>query len=120
MPPLLPPPDRVIPVLVGAKGPRMLRLTARYADAWNTAWYGRPNDRLKTQVADLDAALHAEGRDPATVRRTVGLYVRSGEPPGAPSDDRSLLSSSDVARAIDQYDRLGFDDVVEAEPVVLV
>jgi alkanesulfonate monooxygenase SsuD/methylene tetrahydromethanopterin reductase-like flavin-dependent oxidoreductase (luciferase family) len=34
---LLPPPDRPIPILVAAKGPRMLRLTARYADAWNTA-----------------------------------------------------------------------------------
>jgi alkanesulfonate monooxygenase SsuD/methylene tetrahydromethanopterin reductase-like flavin-dependent oxidoreductase (luciferase family) len=34
---LLPPPERPIPLLVAAKGPRMLQLTARYADAWNTA-----------------------------------------------------------------------------------
>ena len=40
---LLPPPGRQIPILVAANRPRMLRLTARYADAWNTAWYGRPD-----------------------------------------------------------------------------
>jgi alkanesulfonate monooxygenase SsuD/methylene tetrahydromethanopterin reductase-like flavin-dependent oxidoreductase (luciferase family) len=27
------------PVLVAAKGPRMLRLTATWADAWNVAWF---------------------------------------------------------------------------------
>jgi len=43
---LRPPPDRPIPILVAAKGRRMLRLTARYADAWNTAWFGLPDDLL--------------------------------------------------------------------------
>jgi alkanesulfonate monooxygenase SsuD/methylene tetrahydromethanopterin reductase-like flavin-dependent oxidoreductase (luciferase family) len=70
---LLPPPDQPIPMLVAATGRRMLRLTARYADAWNTAWFGRPDDRLHRALADLDAALEAEGRDPATLRRTVGM-----------------------------------------------
>ncbi|HET9680721.1 MAG TPA: LLM class flavin-dependent oxidoreductase, partial [Candidatus Limnocylindrales bacterium] len=41
---LLPPPARHIPILIAAKQPRMLQLTARWADAWNTAWYGQPND----------------------------------------------------------------------------
>jgi alkanesulfonate monooxygenase SsuD/methylene tetrahydromethanopterin reductase-like flavin-dependent oxidoreductase (luciferase family) len=36
---LLPAPDRRIPVLVAGEGERMLRLTARYPDAWNTAWF---------------------------------------------------------------------------------
>ncbi len=39
---LAPPPIRHIPILVAAKKPRMLRLAAQWADAWNTAWYGRP------------------------------------------------------------------------------
>src|SRR2546423_9417079 len=50
---LLPPPARPIPILVAAKGPRMLRLTARYADAWNTAWYGEPDARLHEQLAAM-------------------------------------------------------------------
>jgi alkanesulfonate monooxygenase SsuD/methylene tetrahydromethanopterin reductase-like flavin-dependent oxidoreductase (luciferase family) len=68
---LRPPPDRPIPILVAAKGRRMLRLTARHADAWNTAWYGLPDDLLHRRLAELHAALEAEGRDPATLRRTV-------------------------------------------------
>jgi hypothetical protein len=35
----------------------MLRLTARYADAWNTAWYGMPEDKLRRAFVDLDEAL---------------------------------------------------------------
>jgi alkanesulfonate monooxygenase SsuD/methylene tetrahydromethanopterin reductase-like flavin-dependent oxidoreductase (luciferase family) len=72
---LRPPPDRPIPILVAGKGRRMLRLTARYADAWNTAWFGLPDELLYRRLAELDAALEAEGRDPATLRRTVGMEV---------------------------------------------
>jgi alkanesulfonate monooxygenase SsuD/methylene tetrahydromethanopterin reductase-like flavin-dependent oxidoreductase (luciferase family) len=111
---LLPPPDRPIPMLVAAAGRRMLRLTARYADAWNTAWFGLPDDRLHRALADLDAALEAEGRDPATLRRTVGMQVQD---PSAtdPGDGLSVAFSGPVdelARAIDAYQRLGFDDLI--------
>jgi alkanesulfonate monooxygenase SsuD/methylene tetrahydromethanopterin reductase-like flavin-dependent oxidoreductase (luciferase family) len=73
---LRPPPERRIPVLVAAGRPKMLRLTARFADAWNTAWYVLPDDRLRDQLAMLDAALAAEGRGRSTLRRTVGMVVR--------------------------------------------
>jgi alkanesulfonate monooxygenase SsuD/methylene tetrahydromethanopterin reductase-like flavin-dependent oxidoreductase (luciferase family) len=59
-----PPPDRPIPLLVAAKGRRRLRLTARYADAWTTAWFGLPDDLLRRRLAELNAALEAAGRDP--------------------------------------------------------
>src|SRR4029079_9280111 len=41
----VPAPRRRIPLLIAAKGDRMLDLTARHADAWNTAWFGEPDDR---------------------------------------------------------------------------
>jgi alkanesulfonate monooxygenase SsuD/methylene tetrahydromethanopterin reductase-like flavin-dependent oxidoreductase (luciferase family) len=47
---ILPKPTRHIPVLVAGKGPRILRLTARHADAWNTAWFGLPDHRLHAQL----------------------------------------------------------------------
>jgi probable F420-dependent oxidoreductase len=96
---LLPPPARPIPILVAGNGPRMLRLTARHADAWNTAWYGSPDDRLRGRLAALDAALAAEGRDPATLRRTVGVAFE-----GAPVDV--------MAGVLDAYEALGVDDVI--------
>jgi alkanesulfonate monooxygenase SsuD/methylene tetrahydromethanopterin reductase-like flavin-dependent oxidoreductase (luciferase family) len=74
---VLVPPARVdIPILIAAKRPRMLELTARHADAWNLAWFGEPNERLATVRADLAAACAAVGRDPASLDITVGINVR--------------------------------------------
>jgi len=111
---LRPPPDRPIPILVAAKGRRMLRLTARHADAWNTAWFGLPDDLLHRRLAELNAALEAEGRDPATLRRTVGMEVWDpattgpGEGPGGAVDG----SVDQLAWAIDAHERLGVDDLI--------
>lgn len=69
------------PLLVGGKGDRLLRLVARRADAWNTCWVWRPEDYAERSAA-LDQACEAQGRDPASVRRTVGLYALVGETPG--------------------------------------
>jgi alkanesulfonate monooxygenase SsuD/methylene tetrahydromethanopterin reductase-like flavin-dependent oxidoreductase (luciferase family) len=93
---LLPGPDRRIPILIAADRPRALRLTARHADAWNTAWYRLPDDRLRRQLASFDEALAAEGRDPSTIRRTVGIETPLEELP----------------RALEAHAELGFDDAI--------
>jgi FMNH2-dependent dimethyl sulfone monooxygenase len=72
-----------VPILVAAKGPRMLDLTARHADAWNAAWFGLPDERLAGRRRDLADACERVGRDPATVSITVGLIVRYPEATGA-------------------------------------
>jgi alkanesulfonate monooxygenase SsuD/methylene tetrahydromethanopterin reductase-like flavin-dependent oxidoreductase (luciferase family) len=111
---LLPSPQRQIPILVAAKGPRMLRLVARHADAWNNAWFGRPDDRLRARLSDLEEALAAEGRDPKTLRRTVGMDVE--DPDAAPSAGTGDVpfrgSISEFAEALDEYAELAFDDVI--------
>jgi probable F420-dependent oxidoreductase len=110
---LLPPPVSSIPVLVAAKGPRMLRLTARYADAWNTAWFGTPTDELARRVADLDSALQAEGRDASSLRRTVGMVVRDPDQATGDPDATTFVGSVDeLAHTIDGYEDMGFDDIV--------
>ena len=116
---LRPPPDRPIPILVAAQGRRMLRLTARYADAWNTAWYGPPDDLFRRRLAELHAALEAEGRDPATLRRTVGMEVWDPDTTGPGKDLGEAFGGSvdELARAIDAYEQLGVDDlIVQLEP----
>lgn len=87
-----------IPILVAAKGPRMLRLAAEHADAWNTAWLGMPDDRLERRLADLRAACADVGRDPATLEITVGVTVRADADgawsrAGAPTE---LIAEPDV------------------------
>jgi probable F420-dependent oxidoreductase len=112
---LEPAPARRIPVLVAAVRPRMLRLTARYADAWNTAWFGGPDERLRERLEHLDAALAAEGRDPETLERTVGIEVRDPERATAADGDgdRSFSGSVDeLAEAIDAYEALGIGHLI--------
>lgn len=73
---LLPPARPDLPILIAAKRPRMLELTARHADAWNLAWFGLPDARLAAVRAELEAACVAAGRDPSTLAITVGVNVR--------------------------------------------
>jgi alkanesulfonate monooxygenase SsuD/methylene tetrahydromethanopterin reductase-like flavin-dependent oxidoreductase (luciferase family) len=67
-----------IPVLIASFKPRMLDLTARYADQWNTAWLGQP-DALPKRREPLEAACVAAGRDPGTLEITVGVNVGFSE-----------------------------------------
>ncbi|GAB3063137.1 LLM class F420-dependent oxidoreductase [Intrasporangium mesophilum] len=72
---VLPAPRRRVPLLVAAEGDRMLRLTARHADQWQTAWYGRPDDRWTQRLDRFRAACEAEDRDPESLALTVGVDV---------------------------------------------
>jgi probable F420-dependent oxidoreductase len=62
------------PILIAGRGPRMLRLVAEHADAWNAAWFGDVSE-IEPRVAPLRAALAAAGRDPATLQITIGVNV---------------------------------------------
>ena len=74
---LLPTPSRRIPLLSSARGGRMMRIVARWADAWNGAWVARPDDPLLvSRSAELDRACETVGRDPAAVERTAGVSIR--------------------------------------------
>jgi alkanesulfonate monooxygenase SsuD/methylene tetrahydromethanopterin reductase-like flavin-dependent oxidoreductase (luciferase family) len=109
---LAPPPDRPTPILVAAKGERMLALTATWADAWNTAWFGRVDDRLRTRLDGLATACAAVGRDPSTLRRTIG--IRLDEPgTGSPDDPTALdADAAGLADFLDELAGLGFDDAL--------
>ncbi|MEO8477860.1 MAG: LLM class flavin-dependent oxidoreductase [Actinomycetota bacterium] len=77
---LLPSPvQRPIPLWVGGKGgPRLLGLAARYAAGWNMVWRVAPSWYAERTEA-IEAARIEAGRDPATFRRTIGLYAIVGE-----------------------------------------
>lgn len=116
---LLPAPPRParlpgrMPILVAAKGERMLRLAAKHADAWNAAWFGLPTERFHQRRAELAAACEAEGRDPATLEVTVGLVIDAEAPAeGRPIPADALAPDVDVvARALDAWRDLGVGHV---------
>ncbi|HYN90104.1 MAG TPA: LLM class flavin-dependent oxidoreductase [Ardenticatenaceae bacterium] len=60
------------PLMVGASGPRMLRLAAQYADWINTGY--SPDDPTEQRAA-LDAACRDVGRDPATLTVTTVMWA---------------------------------------------
>lgn len=79
------------PILIGSTGPRMLKLTARYADLWNLELWGNHQPEeigpLRTMADDACAAV---GRDPATLGRTVVLNVNP--------TDRSDIAETEAIR----------------------
>ena len=71
---MLPPPTRRIPLMIAAHQPRMMRLTTRYADSWNTNMLPHAQAVIAGRDA-VRAAAAAIGRDPATLAITAGVNV---------------------------------------------
>jgi alkanesulfonate monooxygenase SsuD/methylene tetrahydromethanopterin reductase-like flavin-dependent oxidoreductase (luciferase family) len=77
--------------MVAAEGARTLRLAARYADWWNADWLAP--EAYRALAERLDAACAAEGRDPATLRKTL-LTVVSCAP--SEREARAALADSPI------------------------
>jgi probable F420-dependent oxidoreductase len=98
-----------LPLLVGTRSPRMLRITARHADEWNT--WGAPKEAAANRTALIEACHHV-GRDPATMRTSINALVDldgSAPPPG-----RAAIfgSAQQLLDQFGQYAELGFDEFI--------
>ena len=65
-----------VPVWVGGKRPKLLEIAAT-ADGWNTAWNCTTTE-YEQRHGELMRACRKHGRDPDTIRRTVGLTALIG------------------------------------------
>jgi alkanesulfonate monooxygenase SsuD/methylene tetrahydromethanopterin reductase-like flavin-dependent oxidoreductase (luciferase family) len=101
------------PIWIGAARPRMMRLVARYADAYNTVWHVRPSE-LAEPWANLESACWEVGRDPATIGRTIGTSVLlpgfEGEPSGRP-ELRLSGSPTEIASQLEAFRQAGAEHV---------
>jgi alkanesulfonate monooxygenase SsuD/methylene tetrahydromethanopterin reductase-like flavin-dependent oxidoreductase (luciferase family) len=102
-----------LPILVGGRGERMLRLAARYADSWNSDW-AMPAD-LSPMLAALDVACREVGRDPSTLERTGAVRI---EFPGlkrqAFDDTRGQISGTteELATLLRSYATAGIGHLI--------
>jgi alkanesulfonate monooxygenase SsuD/methylene tetrahydromethanopterin reductase-like flavin-dependent oxidoreductase (luciferase family) len=106
------------PILIAGKGPRMMRLVARYADRWNAAWFGPPEEahELDARVARLREACEAEGRDIGTLTLTAGVFVffpdlaRDGDEP--PPDTAMRGTPEQIAPMLARYADHGISELI--------
>jgi alkanesulfonate monooxygenase SsuD/methylene tetrahydromethanopterin reductase-like flavin-dependent oxidoreductase (luciferase family) len=101
------------PIMIAASRPRMMRLTAQWADRYNTVWYGRPNDGFAEDVRNLRAACAAIGRDPAEIEISAGLEVVDDEMASRrPGSDHLRDSSAEIAEAFAAWHAEGVAEVM--------
>jgi probable F420-dependent oxidoreductase len=98
-----------LPLLVGTRSPRMLRITARHADEWNT--WGTPEQAAVHRAALIETC-DKIGRDPATVWTSANALIDldgSAPPPGRAS---LFGSAQQLVDQFGQYAELGFDEFI--------
>lgn len=111
-----PPAGRQIPILIASKGPRMLDLTAKWADQWNLAWYGKFS-AFEGDLTKMKDAMSVRGRDVQSLKITAGVNVNFpdiddiGE---QAQNTEKVLSGTveEIAEALVEYANGGVDHVI--------
>lgn len=93
------------PILIGGQGPRLLDLTARYADSWNIGFTTPP----ETAIPRMQAACMEQGRDPATLELTLLRIVAFPAQVALPANFPPYLSgpAESLAAALSNIAALG-------------
>jgi alkanesulfonate monooxygenase SsuD/methylene tetrahydromethanopterin reductase-like flavin-dependent oxidoreductase (luciferase family) len=103
-------------IIFGASsaGPRMLDLTARYADGWNT-WFsstGNTVEGLLPLLEKVDAACEAAGRDPTTLGRSAAVIVEVGpHEPSAMTGPPLTGSPAEIAAGLRAHAAAGLSHI---------
>ena len=106
-----------LPILVGTASPRMLRITARHADEWNT--WGDVELAASRRSAFI-AGCESVGRDPATMHTSVQALValtdsdaERDEMLSGPFATRVIAgSAAELTDTLGRYGELGFDEFI--------
>jgi alkanesulfonate monooxygenase SsuD/methylene tetrahydromethanopterin reductase-like flavin-dependent oxidoreductase (luciferase family) len=100
-----------IPLMIGGNGPKGLRLASRYADIYSGYLTRSATiDDLRQRLVDFDAMCVEVGRDPASISRSIGAFVRPLEPAGVHPGQLSGTTEELVDR-IREFRQAGYDRV---------
>ena len=92
----------------------MLRLTAQYADLWNSGYFGHPEQFVKPRQ-ELEEACQAVGRDPSTLGVTAMLALHFYDlAPIQPDFDYPPLGGTpeEIAQAMLGYHQAGVQHIM--------
>lgn len=91
-----------LPIVIGASGPRMLKVVARYADTWNC--HGSP-DEIAARGAILRQACAVIDRNPDSIRWSLYGYasILGGDP---------FESTDAFRRIVEPYRAIGISEVI--------
>jgi alkanesulfonate monooxygenase SsuD/methylene tetrahydromethanopterin reductase-like flavin-dependent oxidoreductase (luciferase family) len=100
-----------IPLFIGGHGPRATRLAVRHADIWSAYVDERAHvDEIRPRIEQLEAICAEEGRDPASIGRSIGVPVNPTLPAGARPDTVSG-SASEIADTLRSFLDVGYTQV---------
>ncbi len=97
------------PLLIAGDQPRILRLTAQYADSWNVPFLSAPQSLLELR-SRLFTACAEVGRDPTTLEVTAEValdFPDSGSTPPSHMQHDLSGSTEEIANALHQDEQLG-------------
>ena len=102
-----------------SKSPRMLKLTAKYADLWNTGYMGKP-ETMKEPIGNVSSACKKVHRDPASLGITafIGLWFPDLQEKQPRFFNNPLTGTlQEIAAAMRGYAELGVQHIMfQVEP----
>jgi alkanesulfonate monooxygenase SsuD/methylene tetrahydromethanopterin reductase-like flavin-dependent oxidoreductase (luciferase family) len=105
-----------LPIMIGAGRPRMMELTARYADAWNTTGWTQGVDHIAKKYPTLLKACKKVGRDPATIEFTAAVGVKLLAPGESKPKKAPELTGTpeEVAEMLRKFEDIGVTHLILA------
>ncbi len=85
------------PIWLAAFGPRLLGLTARFAEGWNSSWHGPDTTRFQLEVTALRDGLQTSRRSLVDFTISAGLWV-------LPVSGRDLAFAENRAESLKRAD----------------
>jgi alkanesulfonate monooxygenase SsuD/methylene tetrahydromethanopterin reductase-like flavin-dependent oxidoreductase (luciferase family) len=99
------------PITIGAMGPRMLKVAARYADTWNSFGdeeWGAPTERVVENTRRrnelVDRYCREIGREPDSLRRSLLTFGADAE--------IVFRSQKDFEEVVDRYREIGITELI--------
>ncbi len=100
------------PITIAGTKPRMISLIARWADRWNSVWYGLPTDEFRDERADLVAACAAIGRDLQGIEVSVGIVIQDPRTLDRNGPGAVVGTVVQIAEAFAAWHKEGVDEVM--------